>query len=466
MSLAVIGGKKHRSIDMCNGPILKKAIIFAVPVLITSILQLLFNAADLMVVGNFCGSDSVAGVGATTSLCSFFVNVFLGISSGVGVAVANAIGAKDKERVKKTVHTAIPLAAVCGGIINLCLFVFADPMLTLMDTPDDIIGLSVLYMKIYAFGMLPSMVYNFAAAILRAKGDTVRPLMYLTVAGIVNVALNLIFVIWFDMDVAGVALATSLSKVVSAVWVVSDLMRREDECKFVFSKMRFYAAPIKKILAIGVPAGIQSSMFSLSNITIQSSVNSFSSEAVAGAAAGQSIDAFSATASTAMQQTALNFTGQNFGAKKYDRIIRVWLVCTACVVVSEFVFGTVINIFSKPLLSLYVTDSAVALSYGAKRMAFVSGFHFIMGAMNVVASSIRGMGYSVSTMVLSLISNCGLRIIWVMTVFKHFRSSKYAWEILYCIYPISWILVFVAMTVILFVIVNKYRRKKEEQPCV
>lgn len=451
---------RHRSIDMCNGPILKKAIIFAIPVFITSILQLLFNAADLMVVGNCCGGDSVAAVGATTSLCSLFVNMFVGIASGVGVAVATAIGAKDIDRVKKTVHTAVPLAALCGGIINIAIFVLADPMLKIMDTPSDIINLSSLYMKIYSFGMIPSMVYNFSAAILRAKGDTVRPLMYLTVAGIVNVALNLVFVFLFDMDVGGVALATSLSKVVSAVWVVFDLVRREDECKFRFSKMRFYAAPIKKILAIGIPAGIQSSMFSLSNITVQSSVNSFESEAIAGAAAGQSLDAFSATASTALQQTALNFTGQNFGAKKFDRIVRVWFVCTAMVVVSELVLGSLLNIFSRPLLSLYVSDSAASLSYGAKRMMLVSGFHFLMGSMNVAASVIRGMGYSISTMLLSLGANCGLRIIWVFTVFKYFRASDYAWEILYAVYPVSWIIVFISMSLICVIIIKKHKKKE------
>ncbi|MBE6727279.1 MAG: MATE family efflux transporter [Ruminococcaceae bacterium] len=450
---------RHRSIDMCNGPILKKAIIFAIPVFITSILQLLFNAADLMVVGNFCGSRSVAAVGATTSLCSLFVNLFVGIASGVGVAVATAVGAKDNDRVRKTVHTTVPLAALCGAIINIAIFALATPMLNLMETPSDIINLSSLYMKIYSFGMIPSMVYNFSAAILRAKGDTVRPLMYLTVAGIVNVALNLVFVLFFNMDVGGVALATSLSKVVSAVWVIIDLIRREDECKFYFSKMRFYAAPIKKILAIGIPAGIQSSMFSISNITVQSSVNSFESEAIAGAAAGQSIDAFSATASTALQQTALNFTGQNFGAKKFDRIVRVWFICTAMVVISELFLGSLLNIFSYPLLSLYVKDSAVALSYGAKRMMLVSGFHFLMGSMNVAASVIRGMGYSISTMLLSLFANCGLRIIWVLTVFKHFRASKYAWQILYSVYPVSWILVFIAMSIICVIIIKKHKRK-------
>ncbi len=448
--------------NMCEGPLLKKIIAFTIPIILTNLLQLLFNAADLMVVGQFCGGNSVAAVGATTSLVHLIVNLFMGFSSGAGVAVATAIGAGNREYIEKTVHTAMPLALICGAVLTVLGLVFAEPILVAMNTPDDIIKLSTLYVKVYFCGMIPAMVYNFGAAILRADGDTKRPLLFLLFSGVLNVVFNLFFVIVLKMDVAGVAVATCISQLVSAVLVTRDLVVRQDACKLDIKKLKFHSLQLKRIVSIGLPAGLQSTTFSLSNVIIQSAINSFSAVAVAGSAAAASIDGFVFTGNDAFQQTALNFVGQNYGAGKIDRVKKTVKLCFFCVVVTELVLGIGANIFSKPLLSLYIPDSAASISYGQRRMMFISLIYFLAGIMNVFSGAIRAMGHSLEPMIVSFFTNCVFRLFWVFTVFAGLRSSKYAWEILFSSYPISWSIAIIAL-VILYIFIVRTRKKQQKK---
>lgn len=446
------------NINMCEGPLLPKIISFAIPLFISSILQLLFNTADLIVVGRYAGSLSVGAVGATSSLVHLIINLFIGLSSGAGVVAATAVGAKDDVTISKTVHTTIPLSIVCGIIVNIIMFFLAEPMLILMDTPSDVLKLSVVYLKIYSFSLVPCMIYNFASAVLRAFGDTAKPLMFLIMAGVINVILNLIFVIGFSMDVAGVALATTVSQIIPAILIVLELRKREGAQRLELHKMRFYLKELKRIIVIGVPAGIQAMTFSASNVIIQSSVNSFGSVAVSGAAAASSIDSFVYAGVNGFQQTALNFAGQNHGAEKPDRIRRVLWLCVACVVVTEIVFGGLAFIFSKQLLSVYIPKSLEAVMFGRRRMMFTSLCYCIAGTMQVFTNVIRGMGHSTSPMVISLFSNCGFRVFWVLCVFANFKGRAYSWEILFASYPISWSIAIVLGFIVYINAMKKYKK--------
>ena len=458
MAQAVVAKKLSAKMNMCEGPLLKKIIAFFIPIYFTSALQLLFNTADLIIVGRSGNSLSVGAVGATSSLIHLVVNLFMGFSSGIGVVVATHIGEKNEDAVRKTIHTAIPLSIICGAIVNLLLFFGAYGLLNLMNTPSDIIGLSTTYVKIYAFGMIPSMLYNFCAAILRAEGDTLKPLMFLTLAGVINVMLNLVFVLCFGMDVGGVALATAISQAVSATLAVTELIKRNDSAKLYLRKIRLHKTQLKRILTIGLPAGIQGTTFSISNVIIQSSINSFSSVAVSGSAAAASIGSFVYCGIEALQQTAMNFTGQNYGAKKLDRVRRTLFLCSGTVFVLEIILGGIANVFAKPLLSLYITDSAKAIDYGSRRLLLVTLFYFLGGIMQVLLNVIRGMGHSLFPMLISIFSNCVFRIFWVTVVFAHFRKSPYAWEILFSSYPISW-----TIAIVLGIIVYMFVMRKEKR---
>lgn len=454
MASVNLARKMSANMNMCEGPLFKKIIRFTFPIILTNLLQLMFNAADLLVVGQFCGSTSVAAVGSTSSLVHLAINFFLGISSGVGVVTAMSIGAGEEKNVQKTVHSAIPIALLCGALLTVVGLLGVEPMLRLMDTPSDILPLSALYLKIYFCGMIPSMLYNFGAAILRADGDTKRPLFYLTFAGVVNVVLNLFFVIVLDMDVAGVAIATAVSQLVSAVLVLWALMKKNDACRLDVKKMRFHSAQVGQILKIGLPAGLQSTTFSFSNVIIQSSINSFGAIAVAGSAAASTLEGFVYTPIEAYSQAALNFTGQNFGAKKYDRIKRILLITIASCIVTELVLGVLANVFSTPLLSLYITDSVKAIGYGAKRMLYISLFYFLCGTMGIFSAVFRGMGHSVTPMFINIFSNCVFRVVWIFCVFRFLKS----WDILFSSYPISWALAIAVQIVMYIIIMKKYKK--------
>lgn len=427
--------KKSYEIDMCHGPLLGKLFIFALPLMGSGILELMFNAADIIVVGRFTGAEALAAVGATSTLITSLVNIFMGVAVGVNVLAAQYYGAGDRKNVEETVHTSILLGFFCGFCILVVGILFAENFLKMMSTPDDILGQAVLYMRIYFLGMPAFMVYNFGAALLRATGDTKRPLYFLFAAGALNVALNLLFVIAFQMGVAGVALATAISQTVSAALIIRCLRKEKGVCHLEFRKLHMQREKALRILKIGVPAGVQSGIFSISNLMVQSAVNSFGSIAVAGITAASNIEGFVYTAMSAVYQTALSFTSQNMGAKNYQRVSRILQLCLGIVAAIGLVIGNGTLLFGKELLGIYSSNQEV-VAYGLMRMEVVCTTYFLCGIMDVIVGSLRGMGYSFVPMMISLLGVCGFRIVWILTVF--------AWEhtlfALYISYPISWII--------------------------
>jgi len=443
-----------KRIDMCNGPIFANIIKYTVPIICTSVLQLLFNAADLVVVGRYCGSNSVAAVGATNSLIHLFVNLFIGLGAGVSVAVAYAVGERDDSKISRVVHTVIPLAMICGAIITTIGLTLSKPLLHLMGTPDEILPLSSLYTKIYFCGMIPSLIYEFSAAVCRASGDTKTPLKFLSLSGIINVILNVFFVTVIDLDVAGVAIATVTSQIVSCVLMVVFLCRRNDCFKLQIRKIRVYRQELLRIVKIGLPTGIQSSVFSASNVIIQSSVNSFGAAAIAGNAAAASIEGFIFVAMQSFHQSSLNYTGQNFGAKNSKRILKAFWTNIVCVTVMSLVIISVVYTFKTNLLSLYITDSPASIDFGIKRMSYICLFYSMCGIYEVLNGIVRGMGHSLVTMFISISGVCGVRLVWIFTVFK----AHHTLDTLYVSYPISWgacILALIVSAIIIFKKVSK-----------
>lgn len=437
---------KSKNYDLTTIPLFRGIVFYTVPIILTGVLQLLFNAADLIVVGQFCGELSVAAVGATGPLINLIVNLFIGLSVGAGVTVAHGLGSGRAEDVRRTVHTAIP-TALAGGVILTVIGVFGSRFfLELMGTPEDVIGLSATYMRIYFSGITASLLYNFGSAILRAAGDTQTPLYYLTAAGIVNVILNVIFVRFMRMNVAGVALATTLSQVLSAVMIIRCLTKRNDACRLDLRRMRFYRRQLRRIMQIGFPAGIQGSLFSISNVIIQSSVNSFGSIAISGNSAAGNIEGFVYTTMNSFHQTALNFTSQNYGAGKYDRIRKIRTICLISVFIAGASTGWLIYAFGRPLLNFYIPDSPEAIEYGLIRMAYILIPYFLCGLMDVATGLIRGLGSSLLPMIITVIGVCGMRICWIYSVF---RIPKYhTLQSLYISYTISWTLTFLAELIV------------------
>ena len=417
--------KKSYEINMCEGPILGKVLIFSIPLMLSGILQLLFNAADVIVVGRFAGSQSLAAVGSTSALINLLINVFMGFSVGVNVLVARYYGGRKERDVSETVHTAVTLSLVCGLILVAVGLALTRPLLELMGTPDDVIDKAVLYMQIYFIGMPANMLYNFGSAILRAVGDTKRPLYYLSAAGVVNVILNLISVIIFHMDVAGVALATIISQIISAVCVLRCLMRHESCLKIRLGELKIHKEKLMGIVKVGLPAGMQGAIFSISNVLIQSSVNSFGSIAMAGNTAAQNIEGFIYNAMVAVYQANLSFTSQNYGAGKFSRINRIMFICIGVVSVVGFSIGVLAYGAGTSLLSIYSSDPEV-IAYGMTRLQIIGLTYFTCGIMDTMVGSIRGIGYSVLPMLVSLTGACLFRIIWIFTIFQWSHTLLHA----------------------------------------
>ncbi len=444
---------------LLQGPLLKGIIQYTIPIILTSLLQLLFNAADLVVVGRFCGSVSVAAVGATGSITNLMVNFFIGLSVGASVSVAYGLGSREDTMVSNAVHTALPMALVSGIVLTVLGVTYSESFLHMMGTPDTVLPLSAVYMKIYFAGITFTMVYNFSAAILRAAGDTKSPLIFLTFAGIVNVVLNVIFVTALHMNVAGVALATTISQGLSAVLVVIALMKRTDACRLELKKMRFHKVQLIKMLRVGLPAGIQSSLFSISNVLIQSSVNSFGDVLMSGNAASSNLEGFVYASLNAFHQTAVNFIGQNAGAKQYDRVKKTLGICLVCVAVVGLALGSLVYTFGEQLLSIYITDSAEAISYGMLRLSMICVPYFLCGLMDVSTGALRGLGASFAPMVISVLGVCGLRIGWLYTIFQ--IPEYHTPQCLYLSYPISWGITF-AFQMAAFVLVYRKHTKDEK----
>lgn len=450
-------GSKKYEIDMCNGPLLGKILLFYIPLMLSGVLQLLFNAADVVVVGRYAGRTALAAVGSTTSLILLLVNLFIGLSVGTNVLVAKFYGAGKPKDLSEVVHTAIWTALVGGCVLIVAGVLLAEPALRLMDTPPDVIGQSVLYMRIYYLGMPFFLAYNFGSAILRAVGDTRRPLYYLFTAGIINVLLNLLFVIVFHLGVAGVAIATAISHGVSSALVLRCLTVSDGVYKLDWKSLRIVPDKLIQMVRIGLPAGLQGSLFSISNMLIQSSVNSFGSTAMAGNTAASNMEGFVYTSMNALYQTSLSFTGQNFGAKKIKRIGKILLICQILVVLVGLVLGNGAYLLGGVLLRLYAPNDMEAVSFGLIRLGIVSVSYFLCGMMDVAVGSLRGLGHSVMPMVVTLTGACLLRIVWVYTAFQTNRTL----QCLYYSYPISWILTF-SVHLICFVAV--YRRLWKKYP--
>lgn len=446
--------KRSYEIDMCSGPLFSKIVLFALPLMASGVLQLLFNAADIIVVGRFAGSQSMAAVGSNGSLINLMVNVFIGLSIGANVLVARYYGAKDKKNLEETVHTSMVIAGVGGLLLIVVGELLAEPILILMGSPEDVLPLAVLYMKIYFLGMPGTLIYNFGSAILRAVGDTRRPLYFLLMAGVVNVIFNLLFVIAFSMDVAGVACATVISQYISAALILKCLMDTDADYRFVPSKLRVVKNKLISIIQIGLPAGLQGAIFSISNVLIQSSINSFGSVAMAGSTAASNLEGFVYTAMNAIYQTALSFTSQNYGAGNFKRIKKIQIYCVAFVIGTGLVLGKGAVFFGTELLHIYSSDTEV-IRYGIERLTIISGTYFLCGIMDVMVGGLRGLGSSVIPMLVSLTGACAFRVVWIYTVFAANRRL----DILYDSYPVSWAITLTAH-VITYVIIFRLRSRR------
>lgn len=441
--------RKNYEMDLCHGPLFRQILTFAFPLICSGVLQLLFNAADIVIVGRFAGSDALAAVGSTGSLIALLVNFFIGISVGVNVLVARFYGGNDWKDAQETVQTALVTAVAGGGLLMALGLAVSGPMLTLMGTPEDVLGQAVLYMRLYFLAMPATLLFNFGAAALRAVGDTRRPLYFLTISGVVNVCFNLFFVIVLHMGVAGVAIATVIAQYLSGGLILLCLSRTEGVCHVELRHLGFSKEKLKRMLQTGLPAGVQSSIFSIANVLIQSSVNSFGATVVAGNAAAANLEGFVYISMNALYQTCLSFTSQNLGAQKFRRIDQVLVRCALIVSVIGLVLGNGAHLLGPHLLALYSNDDQV-IFYGMIRLSVVAAPYCLCGMMEVVSGSVRGLGYSILPTLVSLAGACLFRIIWIFTVFQQFRTLL----VLYLSWPISWVLT-VSVHLICYLIIRR-----------
>lgn len=450
------GISNHYEMDMCSGPIMHKMLLFSLPLIASSVLQLLFNAADVIVVGKFAGDNSLAAVGSNSAMIGLLTNLFLGLSVGVNVLVARYYGAEDQKNIGETVHTAMSISLISGILLTVVGVFGANLLLRMMGVPRAVLPLAVVYLRIYFLGMTAMMFYNFGAAVLRAIGDTRRPLYYLLAAGIVNVVLNLFFVIVWHMDVAGVALATVISQFISGFLILRCMMKEQSSIRLELKKLRVDRGKLTRILQIGLPASVQSVLFNISNVMIQAAINSFGPVIVAGCSAASSLEGFVYVSMNAFYQATISFTSQNVGAGKHERINRILLSGLAGVAATGLILGLLEVNLAYPLLSLYTSNPEI-IAEGARRLAIVSGPYFICGMMDVMVGSLRGLGYAILPMLVSLIGACGLRVIWILTGFQLARFHEVFY--LYMTYPVSWLLTFLAHLVCFLLIRRRLGQK-------
>ncbi|MEI3216978.1 MAG: MATE family efflux transporter [Lachnospiraceae bacterium] len=436
-------------IDMCNGSILDKLVSFSIPLMLSGILQLLFNAVDIIVVGQFTGNEALAAVGSTTALINVFVNLFIGISLGASVLAARFYATGQEKEMSETVHTSITLALISGIAMGIIGVIAAKGALELMDTPDNVLNLSTLYMRIYFMGMPFFMLYNYGAAILRAVGDTKRPLLFLIISGATNVVLNLLLVIQFHLGVAGVAIATVISQCISCILVLRCLYLSDGSYQLRFNKLGMKTRYVKQIFQIGIPAGIQSTIINFSNVLLQSSVNSFGSVAMAGYTAANNILGFLYVSVNSITQACMSFTSQNYGVRKFKRMDKVLLECLGLTVIVALVLGGGSYLFGAELMHIY-TKSTKVIECGVDIMLYTTVTYFLCGIMDLLPGALRGMGHSTVPMILSVIGTVGTRIVWIYVIFPCHRSLDF----LFISYPVSWLLTIV-MQVICFYFVRK-----------
>lgn len=427
---------RDNDMNMCSGPLFGKILIFSLPIMAMNILQLLFNAADMIVAGRFSGSEALAAVGATGALINLIVNLFMGLSVGTSVIVAQDCGAGQPDAVSRSVHTSIAISIIGGLIVMVMGLALCEPLLEIMGTPKDIFDLSVLYMKIYFIGVPATMVYNFGAAVLRAVGDSSHPMYYLIITGIANVILNLFFVVVMHMSVDGLAWATVISQYLSMLLIMACLFKSDNAAiRFIPRQMRIDGHKLAQIVKIGLPAGLQGLLFSISNVLIQSAINSFGYTMVAASSAASNVENFVGTTMNAYYNAAITFTGQNMGAKKYDRIDTVAKVCTVLIFATWILLSGAILLFGRQLLAIYTSDPEV-IELGMLRLNVMMVAYFTCGTMNVYPGLTRGMGYSILPMLCTLIGACLMRIVWLATLFTWYPTVI----MLFACYPVTWAL--------------------------
>ena len=459
--------KDYNKADMTEGPFLKKMILFAIPLILTGFLQSFYNAADLIVVNLFSQSDAplVGAIGCTSALTNLVLGMFMGLSVGAGVLVAHYVGAKRDKDVNLTLHTSIILSVISGIVIAILGYIFADDMLVAMNTSTELLPYATLYLRIIFIGTPASLLYNYIASMLRSAGDSKRPLIFLAISGLVNVGLNIFLVTVFKLDVAGVAIATITSQYVSAIMALGYLVRKKGMLHFSFKNLKIDAKKLKRLLHIGIPSGIQGSLFSLSNTLIQAAMNSIDIDAGAG---GRMIDGFAASSNLegfiyiamhSIYSVALTFIGQNVGAKKYQNIKKLTAYSVGIVVALGVSMGTLMMIFKRPLLSLYISNNDVAFAAAVTRYSIIIPTYFMCGIMDTLCGTLRALDRSVTSMVISLTSTCGLRILWIQTVFAYFGTG----ESLFLSYPVSWILSCVIHLIFIIVTTKKLLKRQREE---
>lgn len=447
---------KRKEMDMTEGALLPKMLVFSIPLILSSILQLLFNAADLVVVSRYGCDDALGAVGSTGSLINLITNLFIGLSVGTNVLVARFFAAKEAENLKKTIHTSILLSVILGVFLAILGILITPEILKLMGLTGNILKLASLYLQIYFIGMPSVLLYNFGSAVLRAVGDTRRPLIYMIVSGIVNLGLNLLLVLGFNLDVEGVAIATVISQTLSAILIVITLTRYDGMLKLNLKELRIDKKILGKILVIGLPAGFQGTLFSLSNVFIQSSVNSFGDTVIKGNAAASNLEGFVYVAMNAYHQTALSFMSQNVGAGKKNRINKITVTSLILVSIVGLILGNLVVIFERPLLSIYAKDNLAIIEAGIVRLRFICSVYFLCGIMDVMVGALRGLGYSTMPMIVSLMGACVFRLIWLATVFR--IDAFHTIETVYISYAISWILTFAVHLICYIIVKRKYDR--------
>lgn len=446
---------KKYEIDMCSGSVFQKMLVFALPLMCSSIMQLLFNAADIVVVGRFAGDNALAAVGSNTALINLLTNIFVGLSVGSNVLTAQYYGAKRETDLKETVHTSMLLSVYSGLLLTLVGFIGARWLLERMQAPPEVLDLAVLYLRIYFLGMASMMIYNFGSSILRAIGDTKRPLYYLLGAGVVNVILNLFFVIVCHMGVAGVAVATVISQTISAALVVRCLIKEQGGIHLELRELAISREKLEKIMRIGLPAGFQGTVFSLSNVVIQSAVNSFGNIAVAGNSAAANIEGFVYMAMNAFYQATISFTSQNYGAREYRRIYKILFAGELYVIATGVLLGNLAVFFGDALLGIY-SPSAEVVAAGMERLRIICTLYALCGVMDVLVGALRGIGYSVIPMIVSLLGACGLRLVWIATVFR--IPEYHSLTTVYLSYPITWTITLTVHAVTFAVAAHKVLR--------
>ncbi len=450
---------KRKQIDMVNGPVLKNMIIFAIPVMLASLISIAFNALDLVFAGQFCGTEGLTAVGSTTALTSLITSLFLGLGVGVNVAMAHAIGSKNEEAVSRVVHTAISLALVGGFLLFAFGFFFSKPILVAMDTAPDVLETAALYMKIYFIGCIPMLVYSFAAGIFRASGDSETPMKFIILAGLINLCLKPFFIRVLNMDVMGIATSTAITHLVSATLSVRLLIKKKDACRLDPKKMRFHKKELLRLLVLGIPAGLQSSMFSISNVLIQSAVNGIGNELgkafIAGNAAANNVENALNAIVHSVYQVSINFTGQNVGKGDINRVKKVFKTALAFVTVTGVTLCAIVYIFRYPILSIYTSDAA-SIDFGVKyRIMFVCVPYFLWAIQDTMAGSIRGMGSSVPPTVIAILGICVFRVTWQYTVYPLVGTV----DSLFIAYPVSWILTGIANLICYLVVFNSFKKR-------